>query len=462
MKTIEIDRQKEFIDKVNSIIANKGKKFIVFTMGCTLNENDSEKVSGMAMEMGYSKTQNIEEADLIIFNTCCIRENAEEKLFGKLGRVKKFKETKGIIIAICGCMMQQEHIIEKIKKSYKYVDIIFGTHTLHKFPEDLYNKLITDNKVTDILNIEGEVHEGLPIAREDENKALVTIMYGCNNFCTYCIVPYVRGRERSRKPEDILNEINELAKSGYKEVTLLGQNVNSYVGNGFNGIHNFAHLLRAINEIDGIEIINFISPHPKDFTDDVIFAIRDCTKVSRILHLPLQSGSTEVLKRMNRKYTKEQYIKLANKIRNEIPEVVFSTDIIVGFPGETENDFEDTLDVVKQVGFEQVFMFIYSKRVGTPAEKMDNQIPEDIKHERFNRLKELVEKMMKENNLAYISTIHDILIEGTSKNNPDMLSGRTKTNKVVVFKGENELIGKIVRVKIVSEHMWYLKGEIIQ
>lgn len=462
MKTIEIDRQKEFIDKVNSIIANKDKKFIVFTMGCTLNENDSEKVSGMAMEMGYSKTQNIEEADLIIFNTCCIRENAEEKLFGKLGEVKKLKETKGVIIAICGCMMQQEHIIEKIKKSYKYVDIIFGTHTLHKFPEDLYNKLITDNKVTDILNIEGEVHEGLPIAREDKNKALVTIMYGCNNFCTYCIVPYVRGRERSRKPEDILNEINELAKSGYKEVTLLGQNVNSYVGNGFNGIHNFAHLLRAINEIDGIEIINFISPHPKDFTNDVIFAIRDCKKVSRILHLPLQSGSTEVLKRMNRKYTKEQYIKLANKIRNEIPEVVFSTDIIVGFPGETENDFEDTLDVVKQVGFEQVFMFIYSKRVGTPAEKMDNQIPENIKHERFNRLKELVEKMMKENNLTYINTIHDILIEGTSKNNSDMLSGRTKTNKVVVFKGKNELIGKIVRVKIVSEHMWYLKGEIIQ
>ena len=359
-------------------------------------------------------------------------------------------------------MMQQEHIIEKIKKSYKYVDIIFGTHTLHKFPQDLYSQLITEKKVTDVLDIEGEVHEGLPIVRTDKNKALVTIMYGCNNFCTYCIVPYVRGRERSRKPENILNEIQDLATQGYKEVTLLGQNVNSYVGNGFNGIYNFAHLLRAINEIPQIEIINFISPHPKDFTDDVIFAIRDCKKISRILHLPLQSGSTQVLKRMNRKYTKEQYMELASKIRKNIPEVVFSTDIIVGFPGETEEDFEDTLDVVKKVGFEQVFMFIYSKRIGTPAEKMDNQIPEDIKHKRFDRLKELVEKMMKENNMTYINTIQDILIEGTSKNNTDMLSGRTKTNKVVVFKGSNELIGKIVKVKIVSEHMWYLKGEIIQ
>ena len=452
----------KYINKVKNIITNQNKKFIIFTMGCTLNENDSEKVAGMAIEMGYSQTEYIDQADLIIFNTCCIRENAEEKLFGKLGEVKKLKETKGVTIAICGCMMQQEHIIEKIKKSYKYVDIVFGTHTLHKFPEDLYNKLITEKKVTDILNIDGEVHEGLPIARADKNKALVTIMYGCNNFCTYCIVPYVRGRERSRKPEDILNEIQNLAKQGYKEVTLLGQNVNSYVGNGYKEIHNFAHLLRAINEIDGIEIINFISPHPKDFTDDVIFAIRDCAKVSRILHLPLQSGSSEVLKRMNRKYTKEQYIELANKIRKEIPEVVFSTDIIVGFPGETEENFEDTLEVVRTVGFEQVFMFIYSKRVGTPAEKMDNQVPEDIKHKRFNRLKELVEKMMQENNLTYIGTTHHILIEGTSKNNPDMLSGRTKTNKVVVFKGNNELIGKIVKVKIVSEHMWYLKGEIIQ
>ncbi|MBQ9298358.1 MAG: tRNA (N6-isopentenyl adenosine(37)-C2)-methylthiotransferase MiaB [Clostridia bacterium] len=429
-------------------------------MGCTLNENDSEKISGMATEMGYTQTENINEADLIIFNTCCIRENAEEKLFGKLGEVKKLKQERGTIIALCGCMMQEEHIVEKIKQSYRYVDIVFGTHTIQKFPEDLYDLLSKENKVIDILDIDGEVYEGLPIKRESKNKALVTIMYGCNNFCTYCIVPYVRGRERNRRPEDILREITSLAEEGYKEVVLLGQNVNSYKGNGYNGINNFADLLRAVNKINGIEIISFISPHPKDFTDDVIMAIKDCNKISRILHLPLQSGSSEVLKRMNRKYTKEQYLNLANKIKREIPDVVLSTDIIVGFPGEAETDFEDTLDVVKQVGFEQVFMFIYSKRVGTPAEKMENQIPENIKHERFDRLKELVENQMQENNKKYIGTVQNILIEGKSKTNENMLTGRTNTNKVVVLEGKEELIGKIAKVKIVSEHMWYLKGEI--
>ena len=357
-------------------------------------------------------------------------------------------------------MMQENHIIEKLKKSYKYVDIIFGTHTLHKFPEDLYNLLTEENKIIDVIDIDGEVYEGLPIKRESSNKALVTIMYGCNNFCTYCIVPYVRGRERNRNPEDILKEIKKLAQEGYKEVTLLGQNVNSYVGNGYDGIYNFADLLRAVNKIDGIEIISFISPHPKDFTDDVILAIKECKKVSRLLHLPLQSGSTNVLKRMNRKYTKEQYLELANKIKKSVPEVAISTDIIVGFPGETEDDFEDTLDVVKQVQFEQVFMFIYSKRVGTPAEKMEDQVPEEIKHKRFDRLKQLVENQMQENNKKYIGTIQNILIEGKSKNNENMLTGRTNTNKVVIIDADESLIGKMINVKIVSEHMWYLKGEI--
>ena len=456
----EIQKQKEYIENINKIISGKNKKFLIQTMGCTLNENDSEKISGMATEMGYTKTENIMDADLIIFNTCCIRENAEEKLFGKLGEVKKLKEEKGTIIALCGCMMQEEHIIEKLKKSYKYVDIIFGTHTLHKFPEDLYNLLTEENKVIDVIDIDGEVYEGLPIKRESSNKALVTIMYGCNNFCTYCIVPYVRGRERNRNPEDILKEIKQLAQEGYKEVTLLGQNVNSYVGNGYEGIYNFADLLRAVNKIDGIEIISFISPHPKDFTDDVILAIKECKKVSRLLHLPLQSGSTNVLKRMNRKYTKEQYLELANKIKKSVPEVALSTDIIVGFPGETEEDFEDTLDVVKQLQFEQVFMFIYSKRVGTPAEKMEDQVPEDIKHKRFDRLKQLVENQMQENNQKYIGTVQNILIEGKSKNNENMLTGRTNTNKVVIIDADESLIGKMINVKIVSEHMWYLKGEI--
>ena len=283
-------------------------------------------------------------------------------------------------------------------------------------------------------------------------------MYGCNNFCSYCIVPYVRGRERSRKPEDILNEIKELAKEGYREITLLGQNVNSYKGGGN---YNFANLLEDVDKIEGIEVIRFVSPHPKDFTDDVIDVISKSKKISRLIHVPLQSGSTNVLKEMNRKYTKEQYLDLIKRIRDKIPDVVFSTDIIVGFPGETEEDFEDTIDVVKQVNFEQIFMFIYSRRVGTRADKMENQIPEEIKHKRFDRLKQVFEERVEENNKKYVGTTQKILVEGYSKNNQDMLTGRTDTNKVVIFEGPEKLIGKIINIKIISEHKWYLKGEVL-
>lgn len=354
--------------------------------------------------------------------------------------------------------MQEEHIVEKLHKSYPYVDIIFGTHTLHKLPENIYKILEERKKIDDVIDIDGNVYEGLPIKRSDNIKASVTIMYGCNNFCTYCIVPYVRGRERSRKPEDILKEVNQLVKEGYKEITLLGQNVNSY--DGQNG-YKFSNLLYDVNKIDGIERIRFVSPHPKDFKDDVIEAIAKCDKICKIVHLPLQSGSSNVLKRMNRKYTKEQYLELAQKMKERIPNVVFSTDIIVGFPGETEEDFEDTLDVVEKVKFEQVYMFIYSRRVGTPGDKMQDQIPEEIKHERFNRLKKLVESQIEANNKKYVGTIQKVLVEGTSKNNPNMLTGRTDTNKVVNFEGNKELIHKIVELKIVSEHMWYLKGQLV-
>ena len=462
----KIKKQKEYIEKVNKINLGKNLKYIVLTMGCQLNENDSEKISGMIEEMGYTRTDKINEADLIAFNTCCVRENAEDRLFGKLGEVKKYKESKGTIIAIGGCMMQEKHMVEKLKKSYPFFDIVFGPHTLYKFPEDVYNTITTRKRVEDILDIDGEVIEGLPIRRDDKIKASVAIMNGCNNFCTYCIVPYVRGRERSRKAEDIINEIENLAKEGYKEVTLLGQNVNSYMrvererGEYVGPIDSFAKLLRKVNEISGIERIRFISPHPKDFTDDVIDAIRDCDKVCKIIHLPLQSGSSKVLKDMNRKYTKEQYLDLVSKMKNKIKNVEFSTDIIVGFPGETEEDFEDTLDVVKKVGFEQVFMFIYSRRKGTPADKMENQIPEEIKHKRFDILKELVESQIEENNKKIVGTIQKVLVEGKSKTNENMLTGRTDTNKVVNFEGTDNLIGKIVELKIKSEHMWYLKGEL--
>lgn len=453
-----IEEQYEYMEKVAKVNEGQDLKYAIYTMGCQLNENDSEKISGMLEKMGYSKTEEIQRADFVVFNTCCVRENAEDKLFGKIGEMKRQKEERGTIIAIGGCMMQEEHIVEKLKKSYPFVDIIFGTHTMHKLPEDVYHILEKRTKIEDIINIDGEIYEGLPIKRNDKTKASVTIMYGCNNFCTYCIVPYVRGRERSRTPNDILKEIKGLANEGYKEITLLGQNVNSY--DGGNG-YKFSNLLRDVNEIEGIEKIRFVSPHPKDFKEDVIDAIRDCKKVSKIIHLPLQSGSSNILKKMNRRYTKEQYLDLVKVMREKIPNVVFSTDIIVGFPEESKEDFEDTLDLVRKVNFEQVFMFIYSRRVGTPADKMENQIPEEIKHERFNRLKELVESMMEENNKKYIGTTQSILVEGKSKNNPNMLTGRTDSNKVVVFEGKEELINKVVNLKIVSEHMWYLKGEIL-
>ena len=462
----EIKEQKEYIEKVKKLNLGKNLKYAVLTMGCQLNENDSEKLSGMMEEMGYSKTDKLEDANLIVFNTCCVRENAEDRLFGKLGEVKKYKEAKGTIIAIGGCMMQEKHIVEKLKQSYSFFDIVFGTHTLHKFPGDVYNVIQNRKRIEDIIDIDGEVIEGLPIKRDDSIKASVSIMNGCNNFCTYCIVPYVRGRERSRRAEDIIAEIKCLAKEGYKEITLLGQNVNSYMrverekNEDVGPINSFAKLLREVNKIDGIERIRFISPHPKAFTDDVIEAIRDCDKVCKIIHLPLQSGSTEVLRKMNRKYTKEQYLDLVKKMREKIPGVEFSTDIIVGFPEETEEDFEDTLDVVSKVCFEQVFMFIYSRRVGTPADKMENQIPEDVKHTRFDRLKKLVESQIEVNNKKYVGTMQKVLVEGKSKTNEKMLTGRTDTNKVVNFEAEEDKIGTMVNLKIVSEHMWYLKGEI--
>ena len=465
---IDFKEQNEYIEKVHKINEGKNLKYTVLTMGCQLNENDSERIAGMAQAMGYTKTANIEEANLIVFNTCCVRENAEDRLFGKLGEVKKYKAKNHAIIAIGGCMMQEKHIVDKLKQSYPYFDIVFGTHTLHKFAKDLYEAIVNNERIEDILDIDGDVIEGIPVKRDDKYKASVLIMNGCNNFCTYCIVPYVRGRERSRRAEEIIAEVKCLAKEGYKEITLLGQNVNSYMrverekGADVGEINSFAKLLEALENIDGIERIRFVSPHPKDFTDDVIDVIAKSKKICKIIHLPLQSGSTEVLKKMNRKYTKEQYLELVQKIKNKIPDVVFSTDIIVGFPEETEKDFEDTLDVVEKVNFEQVFMFIYSRRVGTPADKMENQVPEEVKHERFDRLKKLADSKVEGNNKKYLNTVQKILVEGTSKTNENVLTGRTDTNKVVNFEGNKELIGKVIDVKIVKDHIWYLEGEIAE
>ena len=454
------ENQEKFIELVKEKNIGKNLKYSILTMGCQLNENDSEKIAGMLEKMQYEYIEDYKNADLIVFNTCCVRENAEERLFGKIGEVKKIKESKNVILAIGGCMMQEPVMLEKIKKSYPFVNVIFGTHTMQNLPENIYKAIIEKRKVKDVLDIDGEIYEGLPIKRNSDYKASVTIMYGCNNFCSYCIVPYVRGRERSREPELILEEVKVLAKDGYKEITLLGQNVNSYKGN--NKIKNFAELLNEVCKIDGIERVSFISPHPKDFTDDVIEAIANNEKITRIVHLPLQAGNTKVLKEMNRKYTKEQYLNLAKKMLEKIPGLVLSTDIIVGFPGETDEEFEDTLDVVRKINFEQIFMFIYSVREGTVAARREDQVPEDVKHIRFDKLKELYESRVDENNEKYLNTIQKLLIEGKSKNNANMLEGRTSTNKVVIFEPNSEKKpGDIVFVKITETHKWYLKGEII-
>lgn len=464
-----LEMQDDFIEKVRQKNAGKNLKYYILTMGCQLNENDSEKIAGMLSEMGYSETEKLEDADIIIYNTCCVRENAEERLFGKVGEVKNLKEYKDVILAIGGCMMQEKTMLDKIKQSYNYVDIVFGTHTMQNLPEDIYNVLENRAKVKDVIDIDGEVYEGLPIKRNDKYRASVTITYGCNNFCSFCIVPYVRGRERDREPERILEEIKSLAKEGYKEVTLLGQNVNSYMNHPgvdkskLGKINSFATLLDEVCKIDGIERVKFMSPHPKDFTDDVIDVIAKNEKVSRLIHMPLQSGNSKVLKEMNRKYTKEQYLELVDKMKARIPNLELSTDIIVGFPGETDEEFEDTLDVVRKVNFEQIFMFIYSPREGTVAAKRDDQVPESIKHVRFDKLKELYESKVDQNNEKYIGTKQKILIEGFSKNNKDMYSGRTDTNKVVIFEPEKNMkIGDMVLVEITEAHKWFLKAKILQ
>lgn len=437
------------------------KKFKIETWGCQMNAEDSEKLSGMLKKMGYEETESTEESDLVIYNTCCVRENAELKVYGNLGMLRKLKEKKpGLIIAVCGCMMQQEGMAEEIIKRFPYVDIIFGTHNSYKFPEYL-NRVKTEGKsVIEILNKEEGIVEGIPIDRKSEVKAFVTIMYGCNNFCTYCIVPFVRGRERSRKPEDIENEIKVLISKGYKEITLLGQNVNSY-GKDFNSGLNFAKLLKRVNDIEGLKRIRFMTSHPKDLTQELIDTIAECDKVCEHIHLPVQSGSTRLLEKMNRHYTREQYLDLVQRIKEKIPGVALTTDIIVGFPGETEEDFKDTLSLVEEVGFDSAFTFIYSKRKGTPAFEYEDQIEDSVKHERFNRLVEVINRLSAEKNKEYDGKTVEVLAEDYSKNDKYKLMGRTRTGKLVNFAGDGSSIGKLINVKITQTLSFSLNGESI-
>ena len=437
-------------------------KYYIETWGCQMNEEDSEKLSGMLKRIGYTRTENKEEAGIILFNTCCVRENAENKVFGNLGALKNLKKKNpDLIIGICGCMMQQEGMADRILKEFPYVNIIFGTHNAYKFPEYL-NRVKTEGvQIKEIFNKETDIVEGLPIDRESSVKAFVTIMYGCNNFCTYCIVPYVRGRERSRKPEDILKEIRELVAQGYKEITLLGQNVNSY-GKGLEEEIDFAKLLRMINEIEGLERVRFMTSHPKDLTLDVIMAIKECDKLCEQIHLPVQSGSNSILKKMNRHYTREYYLDLVKKIKEEIPGVTLTTDIIVGFPGETEEDFQETLELVKEVGYSSAFTFIYSRRNNTPADMMLNQVSEEDKHHRFNRLVAAVNERVIAQNKAEEGNILEVLVEGNSKNDAEKLTGRTRTGRLVNFTGEGISAGDIVNVKITRAQNFSLIGEAIK
>ena len=436
-------------------------KYYIDTMGCQMNENDSLKYAGILESMGFIKG-NEEDSNLYLFNTCCVRENAENTLFGRLGMLKKRKlNNEEVYIAIVGCMTQQKHIIDKIKQSYRFVDIVLGTSCMSIFPEKLYNAVVNHQRKLEYIDVSNSLEEEVPIKYEDKYKASVSIIYGCNNFCTYCIVPYVRGRERSRKPEDIISDVKRLAKDGYKEIMLLGQNVNSY-GNDFNEElkgYNFPRLLQELEKIDGIEIIRFMSPHPKDFKDDLIEVIKNSSKIARQIHLPLQSGNTEILKQMNRRYTKEQFIEVAQKLKN-IPDVSLSTDIIVGFPNETEEQFLDTLDVVSQIKFDQIYMFIYSPREGTIAARMEDKVTYEEKVDRLERLKELYENTLPELNKKMIGKVYKVLVEGKSKTNEELYTGRSSQNKVVIFEADDSYVGKVVDVKIDSEHLWYLRGTI--
>ena len=431
----------------------------VETYGCAQNENDSEKLSGMLSDMGYELSDSAEGADLILYNTCAVRENAELRVFGNIGALKHKKaKNPGLLIGVCGCMMQQEHIAETVRKKYPHVDMVFGTHALYRFPQIL-DTAMKHTRVFDTENSEGRISEDTSYKRSAPPLAKLPIMYGCNNFCTYCIVPYVRGRERSRSAENILREAREIAAQGYKEIMLLGQNVNSY-GNDLTDGLTFAQLLKAVCGVDGIERVRFMTSHPKDISDELISVMASEPKVCKQLHLPVQCGSDRILKKMNRRYTRAHYLEIIEKVRRAIPDVVLSTDIIVGFPGETNEDFEETLSLLREVEYDLVFSFIYSKRHGTPAAEMEDCLTEEEKHSNFDRMLEVQNEISKRKNDRYAGRVETVLAESVSKTNGDFLSGRTDGGKLVNFRGDKSLIGKMLRVRITEPKTWSLMGEI--
>lgn len=440
----------------------KGKLYLLKTYGCQMNEHDSEHIAGLLESMGYTPTADESIADVILFNTCAIRENAEDKVFGEIGRLKQRKlEDPELVVGVCGCMSQEEAVVNKILKSYHQVDLIFGTHNIHRLPVLLRDALMSKEMVIEVWSKEGDIVEDMPKKRLDGIKGWVNIMYGCDKFCTYCIVPFTRGKERSRKPEEILAEVRELARLGYKEITVLGQNVNSYGKDFADREYRLADLLDDIRKID-IPRVRFTTSHPWDFDDHLIEVLAKGGNLVEHIHLPVQSGNNHVLKMMGRKYTREDYVTLINKIKKAIPHAVLTTDIIVGFPGETEEQFQDTLSLVKEVEYDSAYTFVYSPRHGTPAAEMEDNVPEKEKKDRLYRLNALQNEISRQKNEQLMGVVVEVLVEGESKNNPEILAGRTRGNKLVNFKGTKESIGQLVHVKITEPQTWTLKGEQVQ
>lgn len=463
----ETERQYYFMAKAKGYVTQLAERLghtptcCVTTFGCQMNARDSEKLVGILEKIGYEIIDS-EKADFVIFNTCTVRDNANQRVYGRLGELNGYKRRNpGMKIALCGCMMQEPSVVEKIRKSYSFVDLIFGTHNIFKFAELLCTSFETEGMIVDIWKDTDKIVEDLPIERKYSFKSGINIMFGCNNFCSYCIVPYVRGRERSREPKDILREIEQLVADGVVEVMLLGQNVNSYGKNLENPI-TFAQLLREVEKIEGLKRIRFMTSHPKDLSDELIQVMKESKKICRHLHLPLQSGSTEILKRMNRRYTKEQYVELAMKIRREIPDMAITTDIIVGFPGETEADLEETIDVVRTVKFDNAFTFIYSKRTGTPAAAMEDQVPQEQVKKGFDRLLKVVQDTAREQVSKYQGLVMEALIEEVNENDASMVTGRLSNNTIVHVPGDASLIGKTVKVSLDECHGFYYMGHCIE
>ncbi len=466
--TEEPQRQYYFMAKARQLIKAKSEELghplisVVRTFGCQMNARDSEKLAGILRQVGYELIEEEKEADFVIYNTCTVRDNANQKVYGHLGLLKsQQKKNPGLKIALCGCMMQEPSVIETIKSKYKFVSLAFGTHNIYKFAELLYGMLTSDDQIIDVWEDTDQIVEDLPVERKYKFKSGINIMFGCNNFCSYCIVPYVRGRERSREPKEIVREIENLVADGVVEVMLLGQNVNSY-GKNLDVPMSFAELLKEIEKIEGLKRIRFMTSHPKDLSDELIEVMANSSKICRHIHLPLQSGSNKVLKEMNRSYTKEQYLTLVDKIRKAIPDIAITTDIIVGFPGETKEDVDETIDVIEKVKYDNAFTFIYSKRTGTPAAARKDQLDEAFVKEQFDRVLSTVQGQAKSKNINLTGKVEEALVEEVNAHDDTMLTGRLSNNSMVHFKGDASLIGSLVRVRINEAKGFYYLGESVE